>query len=82
MSQIESSATVETNAEVSTGDSAQGGSFATTTPRDSASVSPDDVPATSVQIGSWKGWAELENDPVRIYPLRSLSRLRPNPRSR
>ena len=67
MPQIEDSVASETAGELSIGDSAQGSSCATTTPRDSSSVSPDDVPATSVQVGSWKGWAELENDPVRIY---------------
>ncbi len=39
-------------------------SLATSTPRDTASPSTDGVVHDLTQISSWKGWAELENDPV------------------
>ncbi len=51
------------------GGSARAGSLATSTPRDTASPSTDDTVMDTAPIGSWSGWAELENDPVgACYP--------------
>ena len=56
---------LQTEGDAAMGDSAQASSSATSTPRDTASPSTDDVIMDSTHIGSWGGWAELENDPVR-----------------
>ncbi|ETI25273.1 hypothetical protein G647_04648 [Cladophialophora carrionii CBS 160.54] len=52
-----------------TGDSVQESSLAASTPCDTASVSTDDIPVDDTRTGSWKGWAELENDPVIFSTL-------------
>jgi len=33
---------------------------------DSVSASRDEMPAGSGHVASWSGWAELENDPVKL----------------
>ncbi|EXJ73275.1 uncharacterized protein A1O5_03035 [Cladophialophora psammophila CBS 110553] len=51
------------------GDPSQQSSRATSTPQDTASTTTEDgVPATH-QTFSWKGWAEIENDPVIFSTL-------------
>ncbi|KAJ9611605.1 hypothetical protein H2200_004789 [Cladophialophora chaetospira] len=51
------------------GDSGQALSMATSTPRDTVSPSTDDAAMDTTPLGSWSGWAELENDPVIFSTL-------------
>ncbi|KIW69380.1 hypothetical protein PV04_05260 [Phialophora macrospora] len=58
-----------TVADPPTDESVQESSLANSTPHDTASVSTEDIPVDGTQTGSWKGWAELENDPVIFSTL-------------
>lgn len=52
------------------GDATQESSRATSSLRNTPSLSTDDIQTSDGQTESWKGWAELENDPVMpIFPL-------------
>ncbi|EXJ89785.1 hypothetical protein A1O3_02852 [Capronia epimyces CBS 606.96] len=49
--------------------STQASSVAASSCEDTGSMSTDDIVASSNQAGSWRGWAELENDPVIFTTL-------------
>ncbi|OAG44034.1 hypothetical protein AYO21_01886 [Fonsecaea monophora] len=42
---------------------------AASTPLDTTSTNTEDVPPADNQIASWKGWAEIENDPIVFSTL-------------
>jgi hypothetical protein len=68
MPQTDNNTGLQTVVDAPPGGSAQGSSVATSTPRDTTSPSTDGLIHDSMEAGSWKGWAELENDPVRAFP--------------
>ncbi|KIY02789.1 uncharacterized protein Z520_01254 [Fonsecaea multimorphosa CBS 102226] len=51
------------------GDAVQESSGAASTPLDTTSTTTEDVTLANDPLGSWKGWAEIENDPVVFSTL-------------